>query len=307
MMEVIKTTNLSKSYNNTTVLHDLNLTVLKGEVYGFIGKNGAGKTTTINLILSLIEADHGNILINNKEIKAKDQLYKSKIGYVPDVPVFPGYMSSKDYLTYTLDIFNLKKGDYKNKIQDVLDFVDLPNDSKKVSSFSRGMKQRLAIAQALIHDPEILIMDEPTSALDPIGRNDVMNIIYKLRGSKTIFYSTHILEDVERVCDKIGILDNGVLLVEDTLDNIKKDYYNNKIYIETKNHSKDLIKKINDINLVENTRIEQNGVICNLNGNIDENTLLKKLMELDETIIEFSKVKTSLEDVFIRLTNDKIT
>ena len=306
-MEVIKTTNLSKSYNNTTVLHDLNLTVLKGEVYGFIGKNGAGKTTTINLILSLIEADHGNILINNKEIKAKDQLYKSKIGYVPDVPVFPGYMSSKDYLTYTLDIFNLKKGDYKNKIQDVLDFVDLPNDSKKVSSFSRGMKQRLAIAQALIHDPEILIMDEPTSALDPIGRNDVMNIIYKLRGSKTIFYSTHILEDVERVCDKIGILDNGVLLVEDTLDNIKKDYYNNKIYIETKNHSKDLIKKINDINLVENTRIEQNGVICNLNGNIDENTLLKKLMELDETIIEFSKVKTSLEDVFIRLTNDKIT
>ncbi len=306
-MEVIKTVDLSKSYNQITVLHSLNLTVKKGEVYGFIGKNGAGKTTTINLILSLLKSDQGTIFINEKEIKFQDQLYKRKIGYVNDVPTFPGYMISKEYLAYTLDIFDMKIGDYNSKIQDVLDFVDLPNNKKKISSFSRGMKQRLAIAQALIHDPEILIMDEPTSALDPIGRNDVMNIIYKLRGSKTIFYSTHILEDVERVCDKIGILDNGVLLVEDTLENLKKAYYNNKIYIETKNESKDLLEKIRTNNLVENARIEQNGVICNLTGKIDENTLLKKLMELDETIIEFSKVKTSLEDVFIRLTNGKIT
>ncbi len=305
MMSAIKTVNLSKSYNQIIVLHDLNLTVEKGEVYGFIGKNGAGKTTTINLILSLINSDHGTIFINENEIKFQDQLYKRKIGYVPDVPVFPGYMTSYDYLSYTLDIFNLKIGDYKNRIQEILDFVELSNNKKKISSFSRGMKQRLAIAQALIHDPEILIMDEPTSALDPIGRNAVMNIMYKLRGSKTIFYSTHILEDVERVCDKIGILDNGVLLVEDTLENIKKAYYNNKIYIETKNEPKEVLNKIEKLKLVENARIDQNGVICNLNGNIDENTVLKKLMELDETIVEFSKVKTSLEDVFIRLTNGK--
>lgn len=302
-MEVIKTINLSKSYNQTTVLHDLNLTVNKGEVYGFIGKNGAGKTTTINLILSLIESNKGNIFINDEKIDFKDQIYKRKIGYVPDVPVFPGYMTSKDYLIYTLDIFDMKNEESNKKIQDILDFVDLPNNKKKISSFSRGMKQRLAIAQALIHDPEILIMDEPTSALDPIGRKDVMNIIYKLKGSKTIFYSTHILEDVERVCDKIGILDNGVLLVEDTLENIKKAYYNNKIYIETKNAPEIVLRKIKELNLIENSVIKNNGVICNLNGKIDENTLLKKLMNEDETIIEFNKVKTSLEDVFVRLTN----
>lgn len=306
-MIAIKTVNLSRSFNQTTVLHNLNLTVNKGEVYGFIGKNGAGKTTTINLLLSLIESDQGTIFINDEEIKFEDQSYKRKIGYVPDVPVFPGYMSSKEYLIYTLDVFNLKTGDYKKTIQDVLDFVDLPNNKKKISSFSRGMKQRLAIAQALIHDPEIIIMDEPTSALDPIGRNDVMNIIYKLRGTKTIFYSTHILEDVERVCDKIGILDNGVLLVEDNLENIKKAYFSNKIYIETKNHPKDVIKKIREIKLVENVRVKENGVVCSLSENTDENTLLKRLMELDENIIEFSKVKTSLEDIFIRLTNDKTT
>jgi ABC-2 type transport system ATP-binding protein len=302
-MKVIKTSNLSKSYNQITVLHNLNLTVNKGEVYGFIGKNGAGKTTTINLILSLIESDKGSIFINNEKIDFTDQTYKHKIGYVPDVPVFPGYMTSKDYLMYTLDIFNMKNEESNKKIQDILDFVDLPNNKKKISSFSRGMKQRLAIAQALIHDPEILIMDEPTSALDPIGRNDVMNIIYKLRGSKTIFYSTHILDDVERVCDKIGILDNGVLLLEDTLDNIKKAYYNNKVYIETSSEPDLLLTKIKGLNLIKNSKIKNNGVVCNLNGKIDENTLLKKLIELDEKIIEFSKVKTSLEDIFIRLTN----
>ena len=303
MMEVIKTTNLSRSYGQTLVLQNLNLTVNKGEIYGFIGKNGAGKTTTINLILSLIEPNNGSVFINNNKIGFNDQSYKSKIGYVPDVPVFPGYMTSKDYLKYTLDIFDMLNNESNKKIQEILDFVDLPNDTKKISSFSRGMKQRLAIAQALVHDPEILIMDEPTSALDPIGRNDVMNIIYKLRGSKTIFYSTHILDDVERVCDKIGILDKGVLLVEDTLDNIKKAYYNNKVYIETKSDPDLLLNKIKGLNLIQNAKIKNKGVVCNLNGKLDDNTLLKKIMELDEKIVEFSKVKTSLEDIFIRLTN----
>lgn len=302
-MDAIKTVNLSRSYGNTTVLKDLNLNVEKGEVYGFIGKNGAGKTTTINLILSLIESNNGTIFVDDKEISFNDQLYKRKIGYVPDVPVFPAYMTSKDYLMYTLDIFDMKDSSSNKKIQEILDFVDLPNDKKKISSFSRGMKQRLAIAQALIHDPQILIMDEPTSALDPIGRNDVMNIIYKLKGSKTIFYSTHILEDVERVCDKIGVLDKGVLLLEDTLENIKKTYYNNKVYIETNSEPKFLLKKIKGLNVIEHYTVKNNGVICNLNGNIDENTFLKKLIDLDERIIEFSKVKTSLEDIFIGLTN----
>ncbi|MCK5388324.1 MAG: ABC transporter ATP-binding protein, partial [Candidatus Izimaplasma sp.] len=199
-MAAIKTVNLTKSYNNQIVLKDLNLTIKKGEVYGFIGKNGAGKTTTINLILSLITKDSGDIFINDSEVKYIDQQYKTKIGYVPDVPVFPGYMRAKDYLKFTSEIFDMKKEEVNQRIEEVLEFVDLPNSKKKISSYSRGMKQRLAIAQALLHDPEILIMDEPTSALDPIGRNDVMNMIYKLKGSKTIFYSTHILDDIERVC-----------------------------------------------------------------------------------------------------------
>jgi len=306
-MDAIRTVGLSKSYNNTLVLNQLNLDVKKGEVYGFIGKNGAGKTTTINLILSLIMKDSGQVFINENEVKFNDLNYKKLIGYVPDVPVFPSYMCAKDYLRYTLDIFNMGDSSVNHKIEEVLEFVSLPNTTKKISSYSRGMKQRLAIAQALIHEPDIIIMDEPTSALDPIGRNDVMNIIYKLRGSKTIFYSTHILDDVERVCDRIGLLDNGNLIVQDTIENIQARYFSNKFYIETKNEPKIVLKKVNGMKLVQNAVKENHGIVCYIDEGISENMLLKKLMELDEDIVEFRRVKTSLEDVFIRMTNEKTT
>lgn len=304
-MDVIKTLNLSKSYNHTLVLDELNLTVKQGEVYGFIGKNGAGKTTAINLILSLITKDYGQIFINEKEVEFSDLEYKKLIGYVPDVPVFPSYMCAKDYLKYTLDIFGIDDETSVYKIDEVLEFVSLENTNKKISSYSRGMKQRLAIAQALIHDPEIIIMDEPTSALDPIGRNDVMNIIYKLKGSKTIFYSTHILDDVERVCDRIGLLDNGNLIVEDTVENIEARFFSNKFYIETKSEPRVLLKKMVKLKMVQNVVKDSHGIICYIEDKVDENLILKRLMELDESIVEFRRVKTSLEDVFIRLTNEK--
>ena len=306
-MDAIKTINLTKSYNNLVVLKDLNLTIKQGEVYGFIGKNGAGKTTTINLILSLIKKDSGEIFIDEKAVKYIDQQYKKKIGYVPDVPVFPGYMKAADYLKFVYEVFDLNKEDTNKRIEEVLEFVSLPNSKKKISSFSRGMKQRLAIAQALLHDPEILIMDEPTSALDPIGRNDVMNMIYKLKGSKTIFYSTHILEDVERVCDRIGILDEGVLLFESNINDIQEKFYSNKVYIETENNPKIVMKKIIKNELLNNVKIDHNGIVCELDDKMGSNTLIKKLIELDEKIVEYKKVKTSLEDIFIRLTNEKTT
>jgi len=304
-MEAIKTTDLVKSYNGTAVLKNLNLSIKKGEVYGFIGKNGAGKTTTINLLLSLIKRDSGEIFIDEESIEFKDQNYKSKIGYVPDVPVFPGYMRARDYLLYTSEIFGLSQEKIKDRIKEVLEFVTLPDSNKRISSYSRGMKQRLAIAQALLHDPEILIMDEPTSALDPIGRNDVMNIIYKLKGSKTIFYSTHILDDVERVCDRIGILDEGVLLYESSVEDIQSKFFTNKMYIETENDPKKVMKKVLANKLLKDVKLSHNGIICKLNGDMGSNTLLKKLIELDEKIVEYKKVKTSLEDIFIRLTNEK--
>ena len=298
-MKAIDIKDLQKTYdNNKFVLKGLNLEINKGEVYGFIGQNGAGKTTTINLILSLVHKSGGTIKIDGEEVIFTDQEYKKKIGYVPDVPVFPSYMTAKDYLLYTLDIFN-DMSDKLERIKTILDFVSLEDNKKKISSYSRGMKQRLAIAQALIHDPDILIMDEPTSALDPVGRNDVMNIILELKGSKTIFYSTHILDDVEKVCDRIGILNHGELILEDTIDNLQHRFYSRKVYIESESSPDVLLDLVIKTKLVSNYQKAFNGVNVKLKDDVKSNELLKKLVDFDEEIVEFKQVKPSIEDIFM--------
>ncbi len=302
MIYSIETKDLTKSYDKTIALDSLNLRIKKGEVYGFIGKNGAGKTTTINLILSLIHKDNGDILINNELVKFKDQKYKSSIGFVPDVPVFPGYLNSEEYLSFTCDVFNITGKEKNQAIDKVLKFVELDKVKKRISGFSRGMKQRLAIAQALVHDPEILIMDEPTSALDPIGRKEVMDIILKLKGKKTIFYSTHILDDVEKVCDRIGLLNKGVLVLEDSIENIQSSFLSNKMYIQTKSEPIEVVRKLQKEGLEAKFFVSNQGILCELNKNVKENDILRRLIDLDETVIEFRRMKSSLEDVFIKLT-----
>ncbi len=303
IMNAITVKNLTKSYQGLIVLKNLNLEIKKGEVYGFIGKNGAGKTTTINLILSLIHKDSGDIIVDNELILFTNQHYKSKIGYVPDVPVFPSYMTAKDYLIYTLEMFS-SNVNFDEKIDEVLTFVSLDNNKKKISSYSRGMKQRLAIAQALIHDPEILIMDEPTSALDPIGRADVMNIILKLKGKKTIFYSTHILDDVEKVCDRIGILNEGELILEESIENLQEEFSTRNIYVQTKNNLDVLKEKLPTLSSVKAYRLEQKGVGIKLSDDATPNDLLKDLVALDIEIIEFRQVRPSVEEIFIKETNN---
>ena len=302
-MSVLSITNLNKSYKNTLVLKNLNLSIEQGEVYGFIGKNGAGKTTTINLILSLIHKDSGTIELFDEEIFFMDQKYKKKIGYVPDVPVFPSHMNAYDYLMFTLDIFN-DTNDFDKRIKEVLEFVSLENNHKRISSYSRGMKQRLAIAQAMIHDPDILIMDEPTSALDPQGRKDIIDIMLELKGKKTIFYSTHILDDVERVCDRIGILHNGYIILEESIENLKHEFYARRVHIETKSEPDILLDKIKKSKAVKKFRKENNGVTVQLKDEIRSNTLLDELIKLEEEIVSYTQVVPTVEEIFLQKTND---
>lgn len=304
-MIALKTENLSKSYNRKVALDSLNLEIMQGEVYGFIGRNGAGKTTTINLMLSLIHPTHGDIYVNEKIIEFKNQDYKKIIGYVPDVPAYPKYMNALEYLTYTCDMYEVKN---KNKrVLELLEFVDLKDHKKKISAYSRGMKQRLAIAAALVHDPEIIIMDEPTSALDPIGRKDVMNIIRKLKGNKTIFYSTHILEDVEKVCDRIGLLENGKLVLEDTIQNIQENYFNSKMYIETDKDAKDVFVLLKKMGVKNNVEINHKGINCDVKGETTAQDILELLLGNKIKIIEFRRLNATLEDVFIKVTSEEIT
>lgn len=297
-MSVIQIEGLQKEYNGNLVLKGLNLTIHKGEVYGFIGMNGAGKTTTINLIMSLIHKTSGSIKINNEEVDFSNQKYKQQIGFVPDVPSFPRHMNACEYLQYTQELFGIKVDNVK--IKEVLSFVSLDNENKRIHTFSRGMKQRLAIAQALIHDPEILIMDEPMSALDPVGRGNVIEILNMLKGNKTIFYSTHILDDIEKVCDRVGILHNGELVLEDDIKNLKDKFLSNDYSIKSVDNEK-LITQLNSV-IFETFELKKDYVFIKLKSNYNGKDLLKELCKIDVDYQEIKQITKSIQDIFIEET-----
>lgn len=301
MSKALEISSLNKSFGESHIIKNLNLSIEHGEVYGFIGKNGAGKTTTINLVLSLMHRDNGSIKVYDQDVVFEDQSYKKKIGYVPDVPVFPHYMNAYEYLEFTLDVFNDAEG-VDERINEVLDFVSLDNTNKKISTYSRGMKQRLAIAQALIHGPDLLIMDEPTSALDPQGRKDVMDIMMKLKGKKTIFYSTHILDDVEKVSDRIGILHNGELILEDSIENLHNEFYARRVHIVTKSKPQDLFDIVKEMKTIAKYRKENDGVTVQLKEEVRSNDVLQELLDKGEEVITYKQVVPSVEEIFLSKT-----
>ncbi len=200
MLEVDR---IEKSFGTQSVLKRISFSVKPGEIYGLIGKNGAGKTTLMNIMAGLSSADKGNCRINGEDVCIGKE--NAKVGYLPDLPAFFEYLSAGEFLDFLLMNSN------KKRRNDLLRIVELPG-GKRISSMSRGMRQRLGIAAAIINDPDVILLDEPTSALDPSGRAEVMDILKKLRqNGKAIVLSTHILSDMERICDKVGFLSDGII------------------------------------------------------------------------------------------------
>lgn len=213
---IVETKNLVKHFGSQSVLKSLNLTVYKGEIYGFIGHNGAGKSTAMQLIMGLLKADGGTI-----HMRLTDPL---KIGYLPESPEFFPYMSAVQYLNYIGEAGAQSRNAIGKRTRELLDLVDLTHKATRpIGGFSRGMKQRLGLAVALYHDPDFLLLDEPSSALDPLGRQAMVQILENLKSQgKTIFLSTHILDDIERICDRVGVLHSGVLQMEGPLSELLK-------------------------------------------------------------------------------------
>lgn len=198
-----------KSYDGNRVLKGASFKVQTGSIYGLIGRNGAGKTTLMNIIVGLLPKESGQILLDGEELTKES--YQS-IGYLPDLPAFFEYMTAAEYLDFLLKNENSKRRD------ELLELVSIGSKTV-ISKMSRGMRQRLGIAAALVNDPQLILLDEPTSALDPQGRADVMDILLDLkRSGRTVILSTHILADMERVCDDYGFLHNGVIINKTELD-----------------------------------------------------------------------------------------
>lgn len=231
-MNMLTLSDVSKRFGRHSVIDHLSLNVPEGTIYGFIGKNGAGKTTTMKMILGLCAPDGGCIRVNGQPVAYGQNKTNQYIGYLPDVPEFYGYMKPAEYLNLCGEITGMDRNLRKRRIDELLPLVGLEHDKKKIQGFSRGMKQRLGIAQALLGEPMLLICDEPTSALDPIGRKEILDILRTVRGKTTVIFSTHILSDVERICDEIGVLHNGRLAVQKTMDELRQIHSGSGFEIE---------------------------------------------------------------------------
>ncbi len=198
---MLECTNLTKSYKKKCVVDNLSFNVNKGEIFAFLGSNGAGKTTTIKMILGLVGIDSG-------EVKIAENIC---IGYSPETPYFPPFLTGYEVLEYYAGIQKITKVERKTEIPKLLETVGLENDKTRVKNYSKGMLQRLALAQALLGNPDLLILDEPTAGLDALGRLEIMQLIEKLKNSgKTIIINSHILNDIERICDRGIIIKKGV-------------------------------------------------------------------------------------------------
>lgn len=220
--DILTVSHLKKNFGSLSVIDDLSFSVRENSVYGFIGKNGAGKTTTMKMILGLVKPSAGEIYVCGEKVAFGETRTNRFIGYLPDVPEYYGYMKPKEYLRLCGEITGLKGNEITRRSNELLDLVGLSDANRRIKGFSRGMKQRLGIAQALLNEPKLLLCDEPTSALDPIGRKEILDIISVVKERTTVIFSTHILSDVERVCDSIGVLEKGRICLEGELSIIKE-------------------------------------------------------------------------------------
>ena len=236
-MDMLRISGLAKRFGDKEVLRGLDLAVPEHSVFGFIGRNGAGKTTTMKLILGLLKADAGEITVNGERVAYGQTATNRHIGYLPDVPEFYPFMTAAEYLRFCGEITGMKKEENERRGRDLLDLVGLGGERHRIRGYSRGMKQRLGIAQALLNRPKLLICDEPTSALDPVGRKEILELLLAVREQTTVLFSTHILSDVERICTDVAFLDQGTAGLQGPLADIRARYRRDAYLVETEDEA----------------------------------------------------------------------
>ena len=231
---MLKIEHLTKKYGDTKAVDDLSLHIAPGEIYGFIGHNGAGKTTTLKSVVGILNFDEGEILIDGTSIKDEPLKCKKEIAYIPDNPDLYEFMTGIKYLNFVADIFGVDSDKRQQKIRKYADLFGITNDlAQPISTYSHGMKQKLAIVSAWLHDPKLIIMDEPFVGLDPKAAHLLKGMMREVRDKGgAIFFSTHVLEVAEKLCDKIAIIKNGKLIRSGTMEEVKGDDSLEEVFLE---------------------------------------------------------------------------
>lgn len=231
---MLKIRNFTKCYDGKAVVDDLSLEVAAGDIYAFIGHNGAGKTTTIKAACGILQFDGGDILIDGMSVKEKPLECKKAIAYIPDNPELYDYLSGVKYLNFVADIYGVSKADREERIRRYADVFGLTEDlAQPVSAYSHGMKQKLAIIAAWIHEPKLIIMDEPFVGLDPVASHNLKTMMREhCDNGGAIFFSTHVLEVAEKLCDKVAIIKSGKLITSGDMETVKGDTSLEEVFLE---------------------------------------------------------------------------
>jgi ABC-2 type transport system ATP-binding protein len=305
MDAVLEIKGLAKQFRAVRAVDGLDLTLEKGAVFGVLGQNGAGKTTTLRMVTNLARPTAGEIAICGRKVVFGSGRTNANIGYLPDVPQFYDWMKPQEYLVLCGRLMGMNTADAAKRAKELLSMVGLADAKRRIKGFSRGMKQRLGIAQALVHGPELLLMDEPTSALDPLGRKEVMGIIQNLAGRHTVLFSTHILADVERICSRVGILHKGRLALEGSLQEVAARYATKGASLEIADPSKQdaLLDALKDKPWFKEARAEAPGNLVIKSSSLSrmDAELCPMLSSLGIPIRRYEHLESALEDVFVEV------
>lgn len=310
-MNSIRVEGLHKHFGQVHALDGLDLEIAPGTVFGFLGPNGAGKTTTIRILTGLAHPDAGNAWVAGVEVGREDGRLASRIGHLPEEPAFYTWMTPVEYLDYVGRLFGIPSAQRKARTRELLDLAGLAEAGmRRIGGFSRGMRQRLGLAQALVNHPEVIFLDEPASALDPAGRRDVLELISRLKGEATIFMSTHILADVERVCDTIGIINKGRMVKVDRQDALMDEYVLPIFEVEglpgTEASMKDWIESLRQYPWMDTVNMTNHTARIHVKDlEVARLSLLDSIVQCGLAIDRFEAVRPSLEDVFFRLVGEK--
>ena len=295
---MIKMDSLNKSFGKIKALNNLNLDIKRGELLGIIGPNGAGKTTAIRITCCILKPDSGDILVDGMSIHHEQIKIKSMIGYLPEEPNLYERFKARDLLRYFAELYGVPRVEIDGRIKELLELVGMSHRAgDRINTFSKGLRQRIGIARALIHDPQILIFDEPTMGLDPATAHNIREFIRKLKGEKTIILCTHYMDEADSLCDRVAILNQGQILDIGTPEDLKSKIHGDVILqVKVETPDNNIVKQIQEFSTVEAVSIQGNQYIISLKSKKE----IKNIMNtFKDNILAVNTKEPTLEDVFI--------
>lgn len=306
--EILVTENLTKKYGRFVALDKLNLKIKRNTCVGFLGPNGAGKSTTIKILTGVARPTSGAAYIDNFDVTQDIRHAMSGVGAIVETPEFFPYLTPQEILTYFGKLRGMSQQSLNTRINQVIELVNLEQWKKqKVGKFSKGMKQRVGIASAILHDPLMLILDEPTEGLDPRGKKEVIDILKLLiKEGKTIFVSSHMLSEVQQVCDTVALIDKGNLLRFEKIDELNIKYSNIEIQV-VQAPSEQQLALIKEFVGIRNVKHENTSILVDFDGGQDERaTLLIKVQEMGLRVVSFRTMGSDLEALYMDVVSESV-